>query len=78
MDNCNSEQLASAIVERAVSDYRELKTKDVEEIKPFYRGTYSKKEIEVFFHSDWCETILRGIGSRADGVTILRYLKHES
>lgn len=49
MDNCNSEQLASKIVERAVSDYRELKTKDVEEIKPFYRGTYSKKRSKCFF-----------------------------
>lgn len=49
MDNCNSEQLASAIVERAVSDYRELKTKDVEEIKPFYkRYIFQERDRSVF------------------------------
>lgn len=78
MDNCAAERLASAIVEQAVLDYRELRTKGVEEIKPFYRGTYSRTEIDAFFRSEWCKAILKGIGSRVDGVTILRQLKSET
>lgn len=69
--------LGSAIVFQAAEDYRDLRRRGVEERNTRDNGKYSYVEIEKFLKSDWCNIILRGIGSRFRGDTILRNLRQE-
>jgi len=69
--------LGSAIVFQAAEDYRDLKRRGVEERDVRQVGKYSFVEIEEFLKSEWCNIILRGVGSRFHGDTILRNLRQE-
>lgn len=79
MDISPIQMLCAAVVERAVDDYRLLNEKGKELIENKDEGDFSREEIESFFRSDWCRTLLRGADSRIeDGVQILRNLKSET
>lgn len=71
-------RLCEAIIQQAVNDYQELKRRNIGWIGSVEDGQFSLTEIEHFFRSNWCKALLRGIGSRIDGVTILRHLKSEN
>lgn len=63
------QQLANAIVEKAVQDYRNAIRGRGFDIKPFKKTV---AECEKFFKSDWCVML-----TKADGNLILEQLKKE-
>jgi hypothetical protein len=64
------ENLANSIVEQAVIDYR--KCLRGESVDGFTPPKKSKREIEKFFLSDWCDTL-----TKVDGKMILNRLRKE-
>ena len=65
-------ELACSIINRAVEDYKLLKELNVETIRFCDRSRVSKKELERFFRSEWCDFLLCNM--RFTGEDILRYL----
>lgn len=70
-------EVCESVIMQAVEDYRELKRKGVEYINDRINGSYSIQELDAFFHSDWCNALLKANNIKYDGVTILRQLKNE-
>lgn len=68
------EALVCAILEQSIVDYKTLKERGVDEICEVGRSKYSLKEIESFFKSKWCETLLSYISNKAvlSGENILK------
>ena len=65
--------LAAAIICQAVEDYRLLKETNSEDGGDRHYGRYSIREIEDFFQSDFCESILWcGFRSELTGMEFLR------
>lgn len=64
-----------AIIEEAVEDYKFLKENDLDEIELYDRSRISKREIEKFFRSEWCDLLLASM--KFTGEDILRYLNRE-
>lgn len=66
--------LCSAIVAQAVLDYQDLHNRGVtsREEKGY---VYSEEEIEDFFHSEWCRTLLKIVGNDCTGERILHCLQ---
>ena len=56
--------LAGAILKQAVEDYRELIAKGREKIKTASAGNFSRLEIEEFFDSDFCDSMILRLGVR--------------
>lgn len=67
--------LAFTIIEKAVNDYKLLKNLGVNRIATEHEGVISKREIERFFHSAWCDFLL--LNMNFTGEDILRYLNKE-
>lgn len=67
--------LVLSIIEKAVNDYRLLKEIGAKKIYLLDEGTISKKELEDFFCSDWCDFLLSNMD--LTGKDILRYLNRE-
>ena len=70
----HEEELVCAILEQSIEDYKTLKERGVEEICEAGRSKYSLKEIEAFFKSNWCETLLSYVSSKTvlSGENILK------
>lgn len=66
------ERLCEAIVERAVLDYRETVRTGPRSVNEF---KISIPELERFFKSDWCATVLEILGGKLDGEKILHELE---
>ena len=66
-------ELACAIILRAVEDYRLLLKDDVDEIHYNDGSRISKTEIERFFRSPWCEFLLGEM--HITGEEILKHLQ---
>lgn len=64
--------LAMAIIGQGIKDYLRLKKAGVEEIVCDDRATVSKREVEKFFRSEWCDVLLNDM--KLTGEDILRYL----
>ena len=63
--------IACAIIERAIRDYNFLVKRNLDMfIQHSNRTGFSKKEIEKFFKSDWCDSLLNIIGCRVSGLEI--------
>lgn len=78
------QNLACAIIEMAIDDYRYLRNHNLEYKTSHPHGAtnigncYSRVEIEKFFHGWWCDSILGVVNVNMDGSDILRCLKAES
>lgn len=57
----NIEELAWAIIRQARWDYIHAKEKE----DPRHRREWTKKEVQEFIHSRWCETLTQGRVERA-------------
>ena len=76
MNNANNiNALGLAIIKRAVKDYKLLKERGVDVLYFKIGGTISKKEIESFFRSEWCDILLSNM--KVTGEDILDYLNRE-
>ena len=73
MKNMNA--LGLAIIEGAIKDYKLLKELGVDKLHFKEGGTISKKEIESFFRSEWCDILLLNL--KVTGEDILYYLNRE-
>ena len=69
------DDLAFSIVERAVYDYKLLKSLNVEKLESYDEGSISKRELEKFFRSEWCDYLLQNM--KLTGEDILDYLNRE-
>lgn len=69
------DELAFSIVERAVDDYKLLKRLKLEKLDFYDEGSISKRELEKFFRSEWCDFLLGNM--RITGKDILRFLNRE-
>lgn len=67
------EELCAAVLIRAVKDYQDLNQQGLLSRK----GKRSKNEIAQFFNSEWCELMLRAIGSNLYGEEILSCLQSQ-
>lgn len=70
-------QLAGAIVLQAADDYRDLKKRGKQSHETRGAGDYSVDELTEFFRGEWCSLILKGLGSRFRGRSILLNLRNE-
>lgn len=70
--NTNFTELAFAIVEQAVEDYKLLRKLGLSEMRSYTEGDISKIELEEFFYSEWCDFLLQNM--KLTGEDILRYL----
>ena len=68
----NFDILAFSIIEKAVNDYKLLLELNTAEINFCNEGKISKVEIEDFFKSDLCDSLLQNIDMT--GEDILKYL----
>lgn len=64
------EELICRIFEQALDDYRTLRQKNITQDKDMC-SVFSIKDIEKFFTSSWCDTLLSHIGSKLSGHEIL-------
>lgn len=69
-DNYN--ELAFSILETAILDYRILRHYDIDSMDFGKEGVISIAELEEFFKSDLCDSLLQNIDMT--GEDILRYL----
>ena len=70
--NNEYKELAFEVIIRAIDDYRFLKELGVSKFDFLDEGVISKKEIEDFFRSEWCDFLLQNMN--LTGEDILRYL----
>ncbi len=71
-------ELANEIIDRAIADYRNLKRLHKEKAGSWKRGgEYSINELEDFFHSDWCNFLLKHMGKNFTGAELLVHLRAE-
>ena len=68
----NYNELALAILETAISDYRMLQHYDIDSMDLGKEGVISIAELEEFFKSDLCDSLLQNINMT--GEDILKYL----
>ena len=68
-------EIAFSIIEQAIDDYKRLKRLDIDCLVIDKERPISKREIENFFHSEWCDFLLSTID--LTGEDILRYLNRE-
>ena len=68
----NYNELALAILETAIRDYRILQQYDVDSMDLGKEGIISIAELEEFFKSDLCDSLLQNIDMT--GEDILKYL----
>lgn len=68
------DDLALCIIEKAVKDYKTMKRMGVERMK-VNKKVVTKKEIEDFFNSTWCDFLIRGMN--ITGKDILRHLQRD-
>ena len=73
--NNEYKDLAFEIIIKAIDDYRFLKELGVSKFDFLDEGVISKKEIEDFFRSNWCNFLLSTMD--LTGEDILRYLNRE-
>ena len=67
--------LAYAIFQRAFDDYNHLRRLGVTKHSVKNAGKYSIKDIREFLRSDWCKTLIKGIGADTSGEELITYLK---
>ncbi len=65
------EILICRIFEQAIEDYRDLKKRKLEGRDTGHGTEYSIRDIEKFFGSKWCNTLLEMIDSNLSGKDIL-------
>ena len=75
MKDCGAALLALAIIQQAADDYHDLKSRGITSCKTRDYGSYSKEEIEEFFNSEYCETLLLGLHISDHGSNLLEILK---
>ena len=68
----NYNELALAILETAIRDYRLLQHYDIDSMDLGQEGIISIAELEEFFKSDLCDSLLQNIDMT--GEDILKYL----
>lgn len=68
----NYNELALAILETAIRDYRILQQYDIDSMDLGKEGIISIAELEEFFKSDLCDSLLQNIDMT--GEDILKYL----
>ena len=68
----NYNELALAILETAIRDYRLLQHYDIDSMDLEKEGIISIAELEEFFKSDLCDSLLQNIDMT--GEDILKYL----
>lgn len=71
----NYNELALAILETAIRDYRLLQHYDIDSMDLGKEGIISIAELEEFFKSDLCDSLLQNIDMT--GEDILSYLDRE-
>lgn len=71
----NYNELALAILETAILDYRMLQQYDLDSMDLGKEGVISIVELEEFFKSDLCDSLLQNIDMT--GEDILEYLNRE-
>lgn len=59
MTDYSATLLCCAIIEQSAIDYRKLVREGQEKIKTKF-GSFSRREIDRFYHSEWGETIVSG------------------
>ena len=63
--NDEAAEIGAAILKQAVEDYRLLLARGVDGICTSSAGNFSRREIEEFFRSDLCDTVISvGLGLR--------------
>lgn len=67
--------IASAIICQAIHDYKYLLVYKKDKVNSKDKGGYSKSDLSAFFRSEWCDVLLRGIGSSMDGRGIMSAVK---
>ena len=72
------QNLALAIVVQAINDYRELEKREVNSVRTRREGTYSKREIEDFFESNWCDTLLGEISENYTADEVYRCITEKA
>lgn len=70
-------RLVQSIFKQASKDYRFLRRKGVKQ-SGFRRESYSIAEIEDFFKSEYCDSLLGAVTADISGKDILRYLQCRS
>lgn len=69
------QNLVYAIFQRAFDDYNHLRKLGVTRNWIKDEGKYSIKEIRDFLRSDWCKSLLKGIGADMTGEELITQLK---
>lgn len=70
-------QLAMAILQKAVDDYRDLCNREKDSRITRDEWGYSKKEIKEFFKSEYCESMLKLMKITDHGKHLLEILENE-
>ncbi len=71
----HEESIACSIIERAIEDYKHLKSNNIAENKIRGKGRYSLCEIEKFFNGEWCSLLLESMNCSLTGRDILHKLQ---